>query len=338
MDFKEAYIDKMICHHFSFDRQNRVVNRHEIDMSKLDQDSLKEFFVKPFSKEKNEYTFIHTIDLKYNVVYNTVIDVYYGGDFVENSISLFKHLDNVSTAPTIKDGDIFIIKVADIIIGDTYCDAVGIFKIETKKEFIETYIDPQGNLNISVKSGYVPQKIDKACLIVFTDNAPIGLIIDKSKDSKFWRQDFLGMETKTTPYSQSKTLMDLMEGFVKDKLSKNSMVTKSEQIEIVNKYADVISKSDTVNILNLESEVFHNQEIFDMFEEYRKIYEEREGFKLTDKFAIDKNALNVSKKIRKIKLDDTVELYLMKTGTFIERGYDDDRGQNFYKLYFDKEK
>jgi len=88
----------------------------------------------------------------------------------------------------------------------------------------------------------------------------------------------------------------------------------------------------------LESEVFHNQEIFDMFEEYRKIYEEREGFKLTDKFAIDKNALNVSKKIRKIKLDDTVELYLMKTGTFIERGYDDDRGQNFYKLYFDKEK
>ena len=120
MDFKEAYIDKMICHHFSFDRQNRVVNRHEIDMSKLDQDSLKEFFVKPFSKEKNEYTFIHTIDLKYNVVYNTVIDVYYGGDFVENSISLFKHLDNVSTAPTIKDGDIFIIKVADIKVGDTY--------------------------------------------------------------------------------------------------------------------------------------------------------------------------------------------------------------------------
>lgn len=338
MDFKEAYIDKMICHHFSFDRQNRVVNRHEMDMSKLDQDSLKEFFVKPFSKEKNEYTFIHTIDLKYNVVYNTVIDVYYGGDFVESSISLFKHLDNVSTAPTIKDGDIFIIKVADIIIGDTYCDAVGIFKIETKKEFIETYIDSQGNLNVSVKSGYVPQKIDKACLIVFTDNAPIGHIIDKSKDSKFWRQDFLGMETKTTPYSQSKTLMDLMEGFVKDKLSKNSKVTKSEQIEIVNKYADVISKSDTVNILNLESEIFHNQEIFDMFEEYRKIYEEREGFKLTDQFAIDKNALNVSKKIRKIKLDDTVELYLMKTGTFIERGYDDDRGQNFYKLYFDKEK
>ena len=175
-------------------------------------------------------------------------------------------------------------------------------------------------------------------MVVFTDNMPIGLIIDKSKDSKFWRQDFLGMETRTTPYSQSKTLMNLMEGFVKDKLTKNSMVSKSEQIDIVNKYADVVSKSDTVNITNLESEVFQSQEILDMFEEYRKIYEEREGIKFTEKIAIDKKALNVSKKIRKIKLDDTVELYLMKTGTFIERGYDDDRGQNFYKLYFNKEK
>lgn len=133
MDFKEAYIDKMICHHFSFDRQNCVVNRQEMNMSKLEQDSLKDFFIKPFSKEKNEYTFVHTIDLKYNVVYNTVVDIYHGVDFVESSISLFKHLDSVSTAPTIKDGDIFIIKVADIIVGDTYCDAVGVFKIETKK-------------------------------------------------------------------------------------------------------------------------------------------------------------------------------------------------------------
>lgn len=338
MDFKEAYIDKIICHHFSLDKQKCLVNHQEMDMNKLEQDFLKDFFIKPFVREKNEYTFAHNIDLKYNVVYNTVVDIYHGGDFVENSISLFKHLDNVSTIPTIKDGDIFITKISDIIVGDTYCDGVGIFKIETKKEFIETYIDLQGNLNISVKSGYTPQKIDKACIIVFTDNMPIGLIIDKGKDTKFWRQEFLGMVIKSNPYSQSKTLMALMEEFVKDKLSKNSEVSKSEQIEIVNKYADVISKSDTVNIMNLESEVFQNPEIFDMFEEYRKIYEGREGIKLADNFAIDKKALNVSKKIRKIKLDDTVELYLMKTGAFIERGYDDGRGQNFYKLYFDKEK
>lgn len=338
MDFKEAYIDKIICHHFSFDRKKCLANHQEMDMSQLEQDFLKDFFIKPFAKEKSEYSFVHPIDLKYNVVYNTVVEIYHGGDFVEKSISLFKHLDSVSTAPTIKDGDIFITKISDIIVGDTYCDGVGIFKIETKKEFIETYIDSKGNINISVKSGYTPQKIDKACIIVFTDNMPIGLIIDKGKDSKFWRQEFLGMASKATPYSQSKTLTNIMECFVKEKLSKDCKFSKSEQIEIVNKYADVVSKSNTVSIKDLESEVFQNKEMFDMFEDYRKIYEERESVMLADKITVDKKALSVNKKIRKIKLDDTVELYLMKTGTFIERGFDDIKGQRFYKLYFDKEK
>ena len=338
MDFKEAYIDKIICHHFSFDRKKCLVNHQEMDMSQLEQEFLKDFFIKPFAREKNEYSFVHTIDLKYNVVYNTVVDLYHGANFVESSILLFKQLDSVSTAPTIKDGDIFIVKISDIMVGDTYCDSVAIFKIETKKEFIETSVDSQGNINISVKSGYTPQKIDKACIVVFTDKMPIGLIIDKSKDSKFWRQDFLGMAPKATPYSQSKTLMKLMEEFVKEKLSDDPTVSKPEQIEIVNKYSEVVSKSGTISIRDLESEVFQNPEVFDMFEDYRKIYEERESIKLADEIIVDKKALNVSKKIRKIKLDDTVELYLMKTGSFIERGFDGNKGQNYYKIFFSEEK
>ena len=49
-------------------------------------------------------------------------------------------------------------------------------------------------------------------------------------------------------------------------------------------------------------------------------------------------SLNVSRKLRKIKLDDTVELCLMKTGNFIERGFDENKGRNYYKIYFTKEK
>lgn len=337
MDFKEAYIDKIICHHFSIDRQKCLVNHKEMDMDKLEQDIMRDFFIKPFTREKNEYSFVHAIDLKYNIVYNTVIDIYHGGDFIADSVSLFKHLDSVSTAPTIKNGDIFIVKIEDVVVDDSYCDAIGIFKIETKNEFIETNIDTEGNFNISVKQGYTPQKIDKACLIVFTEDMPTCLIIDKSKDSKFWRQDFLGMATKATPYSQAKVLMGLMEDFVKERLSKETKISKSDQIEFVNKYADIVYKSEHVNLYDLEKEVFKSKEILDMFEDYRKIYEERESIKIGDSFSVDKKALTISKKTRKIKLDDTVELYLMKTGNFIERGFDDNRGLNYYKIFFSKE-
>ena len=338
MDFKEAYIDKMICHRFSLDKKKCLINHKGMNMEKLDQTFLKDFFVKPFKREKIQYSFVHSVDLKYNIVYNTVVDIFQGGDFVENSISIFKYLDSVSTLPTIKDGDIFIVKIEDILDGDAYCEAVGIFKIETKNEFIETIVDSSGSMNVSVKTGYTSQKIDKACLIVFTEDMPVGFIIDKSKDSKFWRQDFLGMTTKATPYSQSKALLGLMENFVKDKLTKENKVSKSEQVEMVNNYTELVSKSESLNIKDLQAQVFHDQEILNMFEDYRKVYEERENINLGAHFEIDKSALNVPRKLRKIKLDDTVELCFMKTGNLIERGFDENKGRSYYKIYFLKEK
>ena len=338
MDFKESYIDKMICHRFSLDKQKSLINHKVMDMGKLDQAFLKDFFVKPFKREKVQYSFAHSIDLKYNIVYNTVLDIFNGGDFIENSISIFKYLDSVSTLPTIKDGDIFIVKIEDILVDDTYCEAVGIFKIETKNEFIETTVDSSGNMSVSVKTGYTSQKIDKACLIVFTEDMPVGFIIDKSKDSKFWRQDFLGMEIKATPYSQSKALVGLMENFVKDKLAKEPTVSKSTQVEIVNNYTELVYKSESLNIEDLQTKVFQDKKVLSMFEEYRKIYAERENVNFEARLEVDKTALNIPRKLRKIKLDDTVELCLMKTGDFIERGFDENKDRNFYKIFFSKEK
>ena len=70
MDFKEAYIDKMICHRFSLDKNKCLINHRDMDMEKLDQIFLKDFFIKPFNREKIQYSFVHSIDLRYNIVYN----------------------------------------------------------------------------------------------------------------------------------------------------------------------------------------------------------------------------------------------------------------------------
>lgn len=103
-------------------------------------------------------------------------------------------------------------------------------------------------------------------------------------------------------------------------------------------YTELVSKSESLNIQDLQVQVFHDQKILNMFEDYRKIYEERENINLGAHFEVDKSALNVPRKLRKIKLDDTVELCLMKTGNFIERGFDENRGRSYYKIYYSKEK
>lgn len=99
----------------------------------------------------------------------------------------------------------------------------------------------------------------------------------------------------------------------------------------------MISKTDSLNIEELQTKVFSDKKILEMFEDYRKIYEERENINIEACTDVDKTVLKVPRKLRKIKLDDTVELCFMKTGNFVERGFDKNRGKNYYKIFFSKE-
>lgn len=338
MELKEAYIDEIICHHFSVDPSLSLINNACISMAQFDTNLLKDFFVKPFTNVRSEYGFSHPVDLSFNIVYQTMLKMLQDDNFVKCSQDIFRHLQSVSALPSIKDGDVFVAKISDIMIDTSYFEGIGIYKIERKSEFIETFTDEKGNMQFAIKNGFTTNRIDKACLVVFTDKMPRCYLIDASKDTKFWRQDFLGVITMPNAYSKSKTAIDIFHSFVKEELSQNSHVTKEEQISLLNIWAEKVKESDRVQIKQMAESILPSEEMKDMFFDYCKAFEEKDGFRLSDTFDVDKKAISLSKKVRTIKLDDTVEIHLMKTGNFIERGFDDSRGMNYYKLYFSKEK
>lgn len=338
MDIKEAYITNIICHHFSLDSTQCLANDKEMNLEELDMDILKEFFIKPFGFQKNEYQFTHHINLLYNVVYQLSLKIFQNGNFVQSSKDIYKHLISVSILPTIKDGDIFITKINDIKIDNSYYEALGIFKIETKSEFIETFVDNEGIMQFTVKKGFASNKIDKACMIVFTNQLPLCYIIDTSKDSKFWRQDFLGLIPKANNYSQSKNLLEVFKNFITQELPTTNLDRKSNQIELINKSIETLKSSENISIDTAASIIFNDPKMLDKFADYRKAYEEKEKITFDNHFIIDKKAISLTKSARRIKLDDVAELYLMKTGDFLERGYDNSRGMNYYKIFFSIEK
>lgn len=338
MELKEAYIDNMICHHYSQDVSKCLVNNSCINMSDVDIDVLKDFFIKPFASQKGEFSFAHPVSLDYNIVYQSSLKFLENGDFVRCSQDIFRHLQSASSLPTIKDGDIFVAKVEDVIEDGSYFEGLGIFKIESKSEFIETFVDSKGNMQFLVKSGFSSNRIDKACLIVFTSGSPVCYLIDRSKDTKFWRQDFLGVVPKANSYSQSKSTMQVLRMFIEDELPSVSKMTKGEQVNLINRCSEYLKKSDVLNMEEATLTLFQDEKIASQFEEYRKAYEERECIHFQDSFDIDKKAVSVLKNARRIRLDDTAEIHLLKTGNFLERGFDDDRGMYYYKLYFSKEK
>lgn len=338
MELKEAYIDKIICHHFSMDPSRCLVNNGIMDLSMLDTDVLKDFFIKPFVSMKTEFCFSHPVDLSYNVVYQTVLKIVQNHDFIKCSHDIFRQLQASSTLPTIKDGDVFVAKISDIILGDAYYDGLGIFKIERKSEFIETYLDEDGNLKFAIKNGFASNKLDKACLIVFEDTMPKCFIIDTSNDTKFWRQDFLGLIPKPNAYSQSKAAIQVFQSFVKDELNGRMEMPKDEQVGLINNWTEQVKNSDSVEIDSLAKEILADDGLSEAFSDYCKAFEKKEGMSLAGNIRIDKKAVTVPKKVRTIKLDDTVEIIFIKTGNYIERGFDENRSMNYYKLYFSKEK
>lgn len=338
MEINEAYIDKIICHHFSLDPTRKLLNSKELGTGNVDIHIINSFFINPFGRQKAEYRFSHPVNISYNVVYETSIKILQNKDFVECSQDLFKHLCAVSTSPTIKDGDIFIAKIEDIKIENSYYQGVGIFKIETKSNFIETYVDKSGNMAFDVKSGFASNKIDKACLIVFTEKAPTCYLIDNSKDTKFWKDSFLGLAPKANSFTQSKAAITLLQDFINSELPVKQDLPKENQVQLINKCSELIKSSSEISLDKVAKELFEDQEILDTFSEYIRVYEECEQINLQNPFVVDKRAVTTSKTVRRIKLDDTSEIYLLKSGTFIERGYDKEKGMRYYKLYFNEEK
>lgn len=96
--------------------------------------------------------------------------------------------------------------------------------------------------------------------------------------------------------------------------------------------------ADVLEVKQAAVNVLVDKDMIDMFSEYCRAYEERESMKLSEVFDVDKKAVTLPKKVRTIMLDDIAEINLLKTGGFIERGYDESRGMNYYKLYFCEEK
>lgn len=338
MELKEAFIDKIICHHYSQDMYRCLLNNACMSVENLDSTVLKDFFIKPFSSQKGEYGFSHPVSLDYNIVFQSAVGLLENGDFVKCSQDIFRHLQSVSTLPTIKDGDIFVAKVEDIIMNDSYYEGLGIFKIESKSDFIETFVDSKGNMQFSLKSGFPSNRIDKACLIVFSSEKPICYLIDRSKDTKFWRQDFLGLVPRITDYTQSKSTLQMFKSFIEERLPDISKVTKAEQVNMINKCSELMKKTEMLNINDAAHSLFNDTKIVNQFAEYRKAFEQKENLTLQDSFGVDKKAVTVLKNARRIRLDDTAEIHLLKTGNFLERGYDDERGMYYYTLFFSKEK
>ncbi len=304
---------------------------------------LTRYFLAAFN-ENEHYHFTHLSDVNLNEVFTYVTHIFENPkSFTETSALLASFLYSKSTHARIKQGEMYIALFDNVPFGTEYKQAVGIFKSESKETFLKVFTHGQ-SLEVIHDEGINLAKPDKGCLI-FRNNKNEGYnvcVVDstnKNNDAQYWIKDFLQVEPYSDSYHNTNKYLGLCKQFITNEYVENFEVSKSDQIDLLNRSMDYFKTKDQFNLDEFTSEVIHHPEVVNSFKAYKKNYESAKNFETEDTFDIHLSAVKKQSKIFKavLKLDKNFHIYIHGRKDLIEKGYDEMTGKHFYKLFFNEE-
>ena len=340
IEIKETTIDKLIFHKISSNDNLSVVNDKLYEYEKEEEEAvLRDIFLKPFLSQSSTYEFKHDIGLDLNPLFQLSKDIYNGENLVDKSKDIFTHLKTVSKHPNIKDGDLFVVKYEDVLFNNGYYEAVGIYKIENRENFIEIEKDSHGKNVLKFKQGIGNRKLDKACLILFTDKPYTILIIDNAnKDTEYWIEDFINAKLKNDFVNNTSQFLQLTRHFVTDRLPQtNPNISKADQIDLLNKSVKFFKEKDNFDLKEFTNEVMEDPDVIKSFKKYKTTFEQDFDMDIADSFTISESAVKKQARTLKsvIKLDKNFHIYIHGNRNLIEQG--EDKKGKFYKVYYQEE-
>ena len=339
IEFNDAGINNLVLHRISADPGKCFVSDELYNYNNAeDIDTLKKIFLKPFVAAASTYEFRNQIDLELNTLYKLSQAIFEGEDFLATSKNIHQHLKTVSKHPNIKDGDLFIIKYDDIQIKNKFYEGLGIYKIENKESFIETHSET-GDMGLNFKKGISGRKLDKACLILFTETPYTILIIDNSStEADYWKNDFITVDYKNDYINNTNQFLTMAKTFVTDQLPNEYEVSKTDQIDLLNRSVEYFKTRDTFVKTEFEDQVLQNPAMINSFRNFDGSYRQNNDMELADSFEISAEAVKKQARVFKsvLKLDKNFHIYIHGSRDLIEQGTEPD-GRKYYKIYYKEE-
>lgn len=263
----------------------------------------------------------------------------------ENSKKIAQRLYDQSNHPKIKGGDFFMTYIKDCVVDGELCDAIGIFKSENK----ETYLKLNQNLDnfeVEAENGININKLDKGCLI-FNVNKEDGYkisIIDNShkiaQAALYWTEDFLGVKLCEDRFFHTNNMLATINNFCEEVLTQENNVEPVDQMLIKDRSLNYFKDKDRFNLEEFQAEVLSQPELIDSFKEYRTISEEVNHVKNdVEDFEISATAVKKQEKYFRgiIKLDKNFHLYIHGRHDLVQKGFDEEKGMKFYKVFYNNE-
>lgn len=344
LDFTQAELKNLITHHIGNKLRDEKfeLSNEESTIEEETRNLLLKYFLLPIKIEEF-YSFSHPIKIEMNDIYSTIMEMFsVSGSFISLSHSIAKLLYEQSMHPKIKEGELNIAYFSNIVIDDEIVEAIGIFKSEKDVPFIKMK-NEKSNYNIRHEYGFEIKGMDKGCIILNMDKE-IGyrlLIVDnanKSTEAQYWKDDFLKVKPISNEFHQTNQFLGITKQFVTKHLTNEIGISKTDQIDILNRSVDYFKTHDSFDKFEFEKAVLSDREIVESFREFDKKYRNENQVELSDVFEISPQAVKKQARVFKsvLKLDKNFHIYIHGNRELIEQGIDEN-GRKFYKIYYNVE-
>ncbi len=343
----KAVISKFIIHKVGnkFNDAKNVFSEKAVTFDEGSYHLMLPFLLKPFGNLTESYRFNHHADISLNEINSYSSQVFKDETtFIEVSKNIVNHLYEQSNSAQIKTGDVIIALFDDIEYKDVVTQAIGIFKIENKINFFQTFLE-DNSYDVFVQKGISTKKVDKGCLIIDspdTDGAVVLSVDNNNYDAQYWINHFLNIKYADDNNRHTQVYMEMCKDF-SDEVIKQEFGNQ-QQNQFLAKTIDFFKENETVNVHDFKDTIFEEEDHKGLFDTYKKQFEEVNQVLVRNQFLISDAVVKKQKKKIKteILLDTNIQIKLDidapdAAEEYLERGYDEERKMKYYKVYFNEE-
>lgn len=298
------------------------------------------YFLSSFS-ENEMYNFFNEVGIEQNEIYILIKRIFENpNDLFNQSKIIAQHLYNCSTHPKIKSGDLFIVYFNNIIIDNINTDAIGIFKAESKENYLKVDLEKNTHF-VNYDDGININKLDKGCLVFKIDESFKVCIIDslnKASEASYWKDNFLSIKPIKNEYHQTNEFLSIAKQFVTKQLDEEFKVSKADKIDYLNRSVDYFKSHAIFDKQEFEELVFEDEDLIKSFRDFDQIYCQEKEVELPNNFDISPKAVKKQARVFKsvLKLDKNFDIYIHGSRDLIEQGIDE-YGRKFYKIFYEEE-
>jgi hypothetical protein len=314
--------------------------------------ALRTYFFKPFEKGGAMCQFHHEADLRHNTLHGYVQRIFAdpGTALASTNPIIAEHLYAAGEGKLwIKQGYLSVVYLADCIVDDEMCDAVGIFKSESRDPFLnfgpESPENPESGIGIAVQEGFAFGKLDKGAIIFNTaagDGYRMAVVCRGKQHRAYWMDHFLHVRAARDTSYLTAQMLRMAKEFSQDTFAPEHKIASAEFLNRVGQYFEEKEAFDArefaETVLDGEDESAQKRLL-----RYHDNFLSKIDAQGQDTFAIDPKSVKKQRKNlqKTIRLDSGVLVTLTGGGQdlteVMERAFDETSGRFYYKLYFMEE-